>query len=453
MNRNEEYQALLAELEQTPPELETVVQRAEARAKSARKRRRIWGIPAGTLAACFVLFVLLVNLMPTFAYACGGVPVLRELAKAVAWSPSLSAAVENQYVQPIGQSQTKNGITATVEYLIVDQKQVNIFFTLEGDYATLSAEMPEFTPRQSCAILGSGSYSQPGELLKFTLDYVDNDVPDSLTMTFAVTGEREGEESGRVPEDSGKDYADEMLEGVPRPERETLAEFTFTLKFDPQYTARGELVPVNQRFTLDGQTLTITEAEIYPTHVRINLSGVEDNSAWLKDLEFYLEDENGQRFDSITNGVSATGDPETPAMVSFRLESPYFIRSKHLTLSITGARWLEKEHERVEIDLKNQTAPWLPEGVSLKSAELRESGWILHFTVNNGIHTSPFSMTFYGPDGTAYEMGSQGFTVGGEEDAAFSMLPLPDYLEDRVWLEAAYSHSTQEDSPVVIPIK
>ena len=140
-------------------------------------------------------------------------------------------------------------------------------------------------------------------------------------------------------------------------------------------------------------------------------------------------------------------------MVSFRLESPYFIRSKHLTLSITGARWLEKEHERVEIDLKNQTAPWLPEGVSLESAQLRESGWFLQFTVNNGIRLSPFSMTFYGPDGTAHEMGSQGFTTGGEEDTAFSMLPLPDYLEDRVWLEAAYSHSTQEDSPVVIPIK
>ncbi len=50
-------------------------------------------------------------------------------------------------------------------------------------------------------------------------------------------------------------------------------------------------------------------------------------------------------------------------------------------------------------------------------------------------------------------MGSQGFTTGREEDTAFSMLPLPNYLEDRVWLEASYSHSTQEKSRVVIPIK
>ena len=117
----------------------------------------IFGIPAGSLAACFLGFVLLVNLFPPFARACGSVPVLRELALAVAWSPSLSAAVENEYVQPIGKSQTENGITATIEYVIVDQKQVNIFLTLKGEgYETLTAEMPEFTPRQQCcSVLGA----------------------------------------------------------------------------------------------------------------------------------------------------------------------------------------------------------------------------------------------------------------------------------------------------------
>ena len=77
--------------------------------------------------------MLLVNLFPPFARACGGVPVLRDLAKAVAWSPSLSAAVEDEFVQPVGQEQSKNGVTARVEYLIVDRKQVNIFYTLTGD--------------------------------------------------------------------------------------------------------------------------------------------------------------------------------------------------------------------------------------------------------------------------------------------------------------------------------
>lgn len=132
MTRNEEYQALLQELETTPAALDGAVERALRRRKRDR-RLRLFGVPAGSLAACFAAFVLLVNLFPPFARACGSVPVLRELAQAVAWSPSLSAAVENDYVQPIGQSQTVNGVTATVEYVIVDRKQLNIFYTL--DYA------------------------------------------------------------------------------------------------------------------------------------------------------------------------------------------------------------------------------------------------------------------------------------------------------------------------------
>ena len=96
-------------------------------------------------------------------YACGGVPLLRELAKAVSFSPSLSAAVENEYVQPIGLSQTKNGITATMEYVIVDQKQVNIFYTLKGEgYETLSAEFPAFIPEQKCGVIGGGMLPKLG---------------------------------------------------------------------------------------------------------------------------------------------------------------------------------------------------------------------------------------------------------------------------------------------------
>ena len=149
MNRNEEYRALLAELEDLPERLDRTEQRALLRRESARKRRRWFGVPAVGMAACFGAFVLLVNLSVPFARACGSVPLVRELAKAVAWSPSLSAAVENAYVQPIGQSQTVNGITATVEYVIVDQKQLNIFYTLHSDaYDNFSTELPVFSEKQ-----------------------------------------------------------------------------------------------------------------------------------------------------------------------------------------------------------------------------------------------------------------------------------------------------------------
>lgn len=451
MNRNEEYRALLQELETTPPALDTAVERALKRHRAARKRR-LWGIPVGSLAACFLLFVGLVNAFPTFAAACEDVPVLGALAEAVRFSPSLSAAVEHDYVQPVGKSQTKNGITATVESIIVDQKQVNIFFTLEGEgYESLSAEMPAFSPTQQCSIMGAVFQQKPGTLLNFTLDYVDRDVPEGFTMTFDVTGQREGERQEAAASDRA--IEDELLAPPTEPEAEILAEFTFDLTFDPQFTAQGEVLAVNETFTLDGQTFTLTEAEVYPTHLRINVEGAEDNTAWLKGLDFYLENEKGERFDAVSSGVTASGETDSPAMVSYRLESPWFSNSDHLTVHITGAKWLAKEHQRVYVDLEQGTAPWLPDGVSLSSAQRRQDGWVLTFRMAGALLSSPFDMTFYDAEGNAWEARQMGVTVSDDGQPGFLMLPLPDYQAGEVWLTANYSHESTLPQPVDIPLK
>lgn len=462
MNRNEEYAALLQTLKETPPELEGTVQRALERRRVSRRRWRFLTVPAAGLAACFTCFVLLVNLSVPFARACGGVPLLRELAKAVAWSPSLSAAVENDYVQPIGKSQTMNGITATIEYVIVDQKQVNIFFTLEGDYDNLSAELPEFTPDQDCSVRSSNFRQPPGELLKFTLDYVDGDVPEGFTMTFGATTYVEPDNTA-PPE-----RATSILDEIEYEEPDILAEFTFDLAFDPDYTAKGEIVPVDQTFTLDGQTVTVTEAEIYPTHVRLNVQGALENTAWLEDLDFYLENERGERFTDITNGITATGNPDTPEMMSYWLNSPYFSHSNSLTLHITGATWLDKDMERVRVDLKNQTAERLPQGVELYSAVQKDDGWIVQFSApeyEEDHYYQLFYTSYYDDAGNEYDANGISSTtlpyVEGiiteplqtVEGRFYEVLPLRDYEQDTVWLCPSFSRITTEETPIAIPIK
>lgn len=97
MNRNEEYRRLKDELANMPPELEYTFSRAQARLQQA-KRRRWLRIPAISLASLFLVFVVLVNTMTSFALAVGRLPLIGELARAVAFSPSLTAALKNDYV-------------------------------------------------------------------------------------------------------------------------------------------------------------------------------------------------------------------------------------------------------------------------------------------------------------------------------------------------------------------
>ena len=172
-----------------------------------------------------------------------------------------------------------------------------------------------------------------------------------------------------------------------------------------------------------------------------------DNTAWLKGLSFYLENEDGERFERISNGISATGGEDSPAYVSFRLESPYFADSEHLTLHITGAEWLDKDMERVRVDLA--------EGVSFQNAEKRDGGWVLTFRVKQRKEHHSFQVwnsTFYDEAGNQYEASRRGTTT---DDSGYfeEMLPLPGYQEDVVWLQPTFSHTTFEITPITIPIK
>ena len=241
MDRMEEYKALRDAPEELPPALDGAVARARARARRRRLWRRV-SAPAGSAAAVFAAFVLLVNLSTPFALACGRVPVLKELAAAVAFSPSLKAAVENDFIQYIGQSQTDNGVTMTVEYVIVDEKQVNIFFTLGSEVYTYLDGTPDLSLEDGSGAPASVQYSSPSELeegglRQITVDFTDGDVPNALRLDYRVDNYATG--SGGASEHAHFD--------TPRPMPATpAAEFSFLLRFDPRFLQQGETIQLNQ---------------------------------------------------------------------------------------------------------------------------------------------------------------------------------------------------------------
>ena len=480
MNRVEEYEALLKELETTPENLESTVEKALKRENTFQKKRRILVSSAGSLAACFAAFVLLVNLSVPFARACGSIPLISDLARAVSWSPSLSAAVEHDYVQPMNLSQYQNGITAKVEYLIVDRKQVDVFFSIQSDdYAHLDLEHPELTAPGGLEGYSTSlsSYGvENGDLIDFRIDFLDQDVPDCLTMTFGVYDDPDRYKTSKPAESSLMDYGDELLDENREEQREILATFTFELHFDPTYTEQGAVIDVGETFLLDGQSVTLTEAEIYPTHLRLNFDYDPANTAWLTELNFYLENERGERFNGIVNGISATGNPDDPSTDSVWLDSPYFSTGEHLTLHVTGASWIDKGQERVKVDLAKGTIENPPQGVRLEWAEKRNAGWVVSFSAGarweKTMHYQIWKSCFYDEDGTAHDIDQRGVSdspmilgeISGaeleayeaaektvkEEGRYFETFGLKDYTADCVWLEPCWTRITDSTADVVI---
>ncbi len=424
MTRMEEYQALRQALETVPEAMETVAERALAREKTCRKKKRVWGIPVGSLAACFALFLLLVNCFPPFAAACEGLPVLGELAEALRFDKSLRRAVENEYVQPLGLSQTANGITARMEYLIVDQKSVNLFFSFHSeDGCPLRARYS--TDTTDCISLMNGIDLQKNdELQQITLMSVGDTLPDTLELTLFA-------------------YRDAIGSGE---ESEPAAEFHFTIEYDPSFTAKGETIPVGASFTLDGQTLLLDRAEIYPTHMRLILREAAENTANLRSLDFCLTDDQGHTYDAGAGCLIQMGTTEQGERC-YLVESPWFQNGKRYTLHIRGAQFLSKDRPPVRVDLRAKTAEGLPDDVSLKDIQRQSDMWIISFDRTPPPEGFAHSFTQFKSDYRSEDGTLEGYTGHGvHSDMAQEDLTLEDnYPEDVVYLFLSY------DSTVLLP--
>ncbi len=455
MNRQEEYDNLLAELHHTPHGLEYTVTRAITRARKSAYIRRFLAIPVGSIAMLLILFVALVNLSPSFATASSRIPLLRELTAAVAFSPSLSVAVDNEYVQPINLEQTSGGITMRVEYVIVDQKQLNIFYTLQSDNYTHLDAAPDIRSSDGAPLsgysLGSGHFETAnGELRQFTVDFMEQDVPGNLILEC------------KIRDIGGHAVSPPVIAAEP----DYISKFAFTLSFDPYFTLKGETITLNQSFVADEQHLTATTVDIYPTHIRLNLQDDDRNSAWLQSLTFYLEDEKGKRFESISNGVTATGSVDSPFMASHRLESSFFSQSESLTLYITDAVWLDKDMSRVKVDLANGVADRLPEGVKLERAVRQDDHWLLTFSAVERKDNSEYQLfgtKYHDESGKEYEFNSWSSSTGYFDEQANKYVETPGlfrvefaldhYPFDTVYLSPSFSRKVKLETPVMITIK
>ena len=456
--RMDEYRALLTELENTPPALEYTVTRARAR---TRRRQWLWR-PATTLAGLFVAFVLLVNLSAPAAYAMSRVPGLDKLAAAVSFSRSLQDAVDNEYVQPIDQEQTENGITVHLQYLIVDQKQLNIFYTVSGegyDWLDATPWVREAEGEEELHGFVLSSSGNTDELRCITVDFVEREMPPRLHLTMKISGGSFTKDAptASVEEDMFKSPEQWDAENA----QDVICQMSFDLEFDPEFTQQGRTVAVNRPVEVDGQTITVTNLEIFPTHMRLNVEPAESNSAWLKGLSFYVENRRGERYDPAASGITATGDG-FGQMVSYRMDSTWFYEEKELTLVITGAEWLDKDKELVRLDLTTGTADWMPQGTELKAVEKTGKGYMVTVLAQlkrpDGPMYSVFSTPWRTEEGAEHEIRSWSTSYVFDEEYEQvegyfeESFPLVGCEEDVVWLKPNFSRLWTAEKPVRVEL-
>ena len=422
MDRKQEYDALTQELRQTPPALDGTLDRALERRRT--RRRRLW--PLRSLAAAAAVFVLLVNVSTPFAQACAHIPVLSWLAQAVCFSHSLSSAVEHDWVQKVDQTQSDSCYTLTLEDLIVDQKQIHLFYTLAWEdpsceYAMVYVDGGRLSPRPSIL---SDNVNGPQDAGHIVLDYREEQVPDRLDLNLTVRPNGDGSPA---------------------------AQFRFQVTLDPSLTAVGQILPVEQWVELDGQQICVDRLEIYPTHARLMLRDCPDNTARLVSLLCHLEDETGRQYER-EGGISGFSDPDTGFLTELRLASPYFQQPERLTLRITGAVWQDPEEAEVTVDLASGTAAGLPEEIRLTRVDEEDGRTVLYFQYPAPPALLPqrFSWSCRSPEGE-WQVTEGGSSTNQDTGLETEDLHLIDYPWDQVALTLNWTRFSPLDVSLTLP--
>ncbi|MBP3909983.1 MAG: hypothetical protein J6D39_00520 [Niameybacter sp.] len=153
-------------------------------------------------------------------------------------------------------------------------------------------------------------------------------------------------------------------------------------------------------------------------------------------------------------------------MNSHRLESSFFSESKELTMYITGVEWLDKDMQRLRLDLKNVQADKLPQNCLFERAEKKEKGWLLTFIGKQYEEESSHQIwqsDYYDEQGQEYHFNSWSTSSGKwdeetdkyvESPGTFRVeIPLRDYPYDTVYMLPNFTRRVELPTPVVIKIK
>jgi len=459
MNRQKEYTDLMLELENTP---DTMVQLSK-KTKPRAKRRNVMKCvltPPSVLMAMILMLTVAVNTSPTVARAVEQISLLRHVALIVNFNQTLTDAIEHDFVQRINLEQTKDDITMRVEYVIVDQRQLNIFYTLRSPiHPHLSCYQPNILNADNMEYLavgagwssgiGWGGEHHDNPIRHVTVDFFDEIMPDTLIFELYV----------QIIDPSHLPVQPMILPVLT--ELEDPISFSFVLEFDPTLFGESEILHVDKDFVVDGQRFTLDAVEIYPLHMRVDFSADSTNTAWLRSLIFHAEDGQGNRFDVASSGTVSIGYAYSPMAVSHFLNSPFFAESNELTIFINGVRLLDKDH-LVRIDLANGEAERLPQGITFDGAYWDGQSWHVSFSVEKrgeGMFHTPFDSAYFNEAGdefclsNSWDVPFQGVTDIFNPYTFPTQYVLGNFPYDVVYLSPSYSRTVELNEPIALIVR
>ncbi|MGM9525103.1 MAG: DUF4179 domain-containing protein [Peptococcaceae bacterium] len=424
---------------------------------------------AVAVAACTLLiFTGAVNLSPAFASAVAKVPVVKELAAAVAFDPSMKAAMEHDYIQLVKQSVSDQGYRFDLEYLVADPANLTIYY-----------KMPQLAPEQQQKyhlmlelldldgkkLEGYGaSWEQPGwteeeALSKAQFSFTEGTLPEQLQLLITIETDVSADEKAEDEEAYSVESVTTHLE-EPLPEYTTVACMTIPLTIDQDNLFNARTLELHHTVQVDGQTLIFDQVEIYPTQMRVLWREDEANNCWIEQLGVTLRGNKHGRWEKISNGISGIGILGEPRQVW--LDSSWFAEETVYQLVIEQYSLVPKETQQVTYEYSTGTFTNLPDYIHLTQAVPCDSGLFLEFTIDSTdrvVHGNVFGSTYLDSNGTEREWNQMGSGSSFDQQEAdngiyhfYNQFIIQGYENGPVTFTVEWAPARKLEKEIIIPL-
>ncbi len=448
-----------------PAEIDVYIEKGIQQNKKHEKtqlRKRII-----TMSACFVLILFLssIRMSSVIASYVINIPGLDYIVKLVSHDKGLQMALENDFIQPIGISDTHEDITLTVDGIIVDEGRMVIFYTVEnnGDHPFLQLRNVELKNDSGEALSVSLTYGgfvsnfneerKKSERIEINLQQ-ENELPDIATLLVNFSEARQTWEAYSLEQANiGKKNIDD---------RDRFTELESTWKIDipinkEKFKNLKEIYSINKAITVHNQKIDIQQLVIHPTRMELDVVYDENNPLKIFSIDnLRITDEKGE-WKGIVNGTTATHLNDNKKRHYF--QSSYFSYPKKLYLEGDGIYALGKDQLEVVVDLKNEKLLKSPvDGIKLLAVVPQDEQYLLHFQVpqpkNKMIHDI-FDWTFKDALGQEYDTNNWGYSTGGDGgdyDHVYYYIPKDVKMDDIITLKIVH-YPILIDAPFKIRIK
>ena len=348
------------------------------------------------VAACTMLiFTGAVNVSPAFATTAAKVPIVRELVEAVAFDPSMKAAIAHNYVQLVKQSAEDNGYAIHVEYLVADPRNLTVYYQMDEITDANFAQheqyrfMFDLLDTEGNQLGGYGSswgyplHEEEQEALNEVKFYFTGEelLPEQVQLQMIVQKALPLSEEEQKKLESNRELSG--LEGLiaqfeePMRQYEQVACLTVPLTIDQSNLFHVRTLELNQTVEIEGQKVTFDKVEIYPTQVRVLWHEDATNTHLFQGFNMELQNKKRNKLVNISNGVSGIGSLGTPQQTW--LESSWFSDEVEYQLAITRYALIPKTARTVTYDYATGTCTNLPSYGRLVQAVPCDTGLFMEF--------------------------------------------------------------------------